>query len=100
MTELDPKCLDERQDAFALTNKGELIPCCWLDCHRSRTTDKEYQKLLSVSRIDDYDDIEEIFFTDEWLSFIRNLYNGKGFKECHFKCKKEAIHIREVVVDD
>lgn len=100
MTDLDPKCLKKEPspgNAFALTNKGELIPCCWLDSHAGRTTDKEYQKLLSVSKVSDYENIEDIFLTEEWQLFLQNLYKGKGFKECHLKCKAGDIHIREVV---
>ena len=30
-SELDPKCFDRRQESYAITNRMELIPCCWLD---------------------------------------------------------------------
>lgn len=85
--ELDPKCLDDRQPSFALTNRGELIPCCWLDTQLNRH-DEDYQKLLAVSKIEDYDSIGEILFTDEWIQFSKNISNGIGFIFCYRACKK------------
>ena len=85
--ELDPKCLDNRQENFGLTNRGELIPCCWLDTPLNRH-DKDYQKLLAVSKIEDYDSIHEILLTDEWVEFSKNISNGIGFGICHLTCKK------------
>jgi len=86
-TELDPKCLTGGQEAFAITNRGELIPCCWLDNQVNRR-DPDYIKLLIASHIQDYDSIEEILFTDEWLEFQDNLKKGIGFTICHLVCKK------------
>ena len=85
--ELDPKCLDNRQPSFGMTNRGELIPCCWVDTQVNRF-DKDYQKLLSVSKIEDYNDINEILLTDEWLDFVENISKGVGFLGCYFACQK------------
>lgn len=85
--ELDPKCLDKRQAAFGFTNRGEVIPCCWLDTSRN-DPDPDYQRLLKVSRIEDYDSVEEIFLNPEWIEFVKNLKEGKGFRFCHTVCKK------------
>lgn len=96
-TELDPSCYDSRQPAFAMTNRGEVIPCCWLDTKFNRVDDR-YQKLLMVSNIDDYDDISEIFLTDEWVQFYQDLRNHKGFPSCHVHCRKreKPAHRREI----
>ena len=76
-TELDPKCIDGRQEAFAITNRGELIPCCWLDTQVNRK-DHDYMELLLASYIDDYDSIEEILLQTSGLSFRENLKKVKG----------------------
>ena len=99
--ELDPKCLDDRQPAFGMTNRGELIPCCWMD-NKTNRYDKDYQKLLKVSKISDYDSIDELLLTDEWIQFAKNIANGKGFVWCHHVCKKRETnqHKRESWYED
>lgn len=96
-SELDPKCFDNRQEAFALTNRMEVIPCCWLDTQANRKN-PEYQKLLLASRLQDYDSVEEIFMQEEWIEFRNNLIQGKGFPICHLVCKKRntAQHKKEI----
>jgi hypothetical protein len=88
--EIDPKCFDDRQPGFALTNCGELIPCCWADGFPKNDKDPTYQKLLKVSKIADYDSIDEILMTDEWLEFAENLSKGKGMQVCYEVCKKSV----------
>ena len=99
--ELDPKCLDDRQPSFGMTNRGELIPCCWVDNQTNRF-DKDYQQLISVSKIEDYDTIDEILLTDEWIKFSKNLAEGIGFLSCHQTCKKTEVaqHKRENWYED
>lgn len=97
---LDPKCLNGKQAAYAMTNKGELIPCCWLDTQEQRA-EQDYQEFLWASRIDDYDSIEEIFLTDEWVEFFKNLKEGRGFLKCHDICKwrENDSHKHETFMD-
>ena len=97
-TEIAPKCFNNIQDAFGTTNRGEIIPCCWLDTQSTRR-DPDYQKLLEVSRIDDYDSIDEIFLTDEWIDFFNNLKKGIGFPVCYKICKKreQGQHKKESI---
>lgn len=99
--EIDPKCLDDRQPSFGLTNRGELIPCCWMDNQTNRY-DEDYQKLLAVSKIEDYDSIDEILYTDEWIQFSKNISNGIGFISCYQVCKKRETpqHKRESFYKD
>ena len=85
--ELDPKCLDGRLPYFAVTNRGELIPCCYLDDERLRNN-LDFQKLKMVSHIDDYNHIEDILKTEEWQLFYSNLKQGKGFAPCYSVCAK------------
>lgn len=86
MKKLDPKCLKGEMQA-ALTNRGELIPCCYCDTQRT-LADPEFQKLLKVSKIKDYDTIEEIYLTKEWIEFVDNLKNNKGPWACWRTCEK------------
>jgi hypothetical protein len=86
-SELDPKCISGSQEAFAITNRGEVIPCCWLDTSIQRK-DMDYGMLTLASNLDDYDSIDEILLQDEWVQFRNNLRQGKGFALCHHVCKK------------
>ena len=85
--ELDPKCINGDQEAFAITNRGELIPCCWLDTYVQKM-EHDYGMLTLASNLNDYDSIEEILLQDEWVDFRTNLRNGKGFAICYLVCKK------------
>ena len=89
-SELDPKCITGVQEAFAITNRGEVIPCCWLDTSAQKK-ELEYGMLTLASNLDDYDSIEEILLQDEWVEFRNNLRKGKGFALCHHVCKKRDI---------
>jgi Iron-sulfur cluster-binding domain len=85
--ELDPMCL-RNEISFAVTNRGELIPCC--RCDNPKTIqDPEFQKLLAVSKISDYDRIEDILNTEEWIQFESNLRAHKGPPVCRTTCKKD-----------
>ena len=87
MKELDPICFKGRI-GMAITNNGELIPCCRLDDGRARYNDPEFQKLLAVSKISDYDSIDDILETKEWKLFYENLRNHIGPKPCWRTCGK------------
>ena len=84
---LDAKCMDKRQGNFGFTNRGELIPCCWLDTQGNRK-EEAYKKLLSVSSIKDHDSVEDIIMQKEWIDFFKGLKEGRGFPQCHHVCKK------------
>jgi len=98
--ELDPLCL-KGKIAMAITNRGELIPCCRCDDPHT-INDPEFQKLLKVSKISDYETIEEILQTDEWKKFEKNLRNHIGPKGCWYTCRKNkpAQDIQTVSVVD
>ena len=86
MKKLDPKCLKGEMQP-ALTNRGELIPCCYCDTQIT-LENPEFQKLLKVSKIKDYDTIEEIYLTKEWIEFKKDLENDKGPWACWVTCVK------------
>ena len=87
-----PKCFPhgkERRQQVALTNKGELIPCCWLD-QRDKLKHPTMVALLKVSKVDDYEKIEDIFKTNEWQEFAKNLAEknmDKIMPVCKDHCK-------------
>jgi|SRR6056297_779578 len=85
-TELDPQCF-KGTIAYAVTNRGHLIPCCRCD-DPATMNDPEFQKLLAVSKISDYDNIDEILSTKEWIEFVENLKNHKGPHACFHTCRK------------
>lgn len=86
MKKLDPKCLDGRLQA-AVNNRGELIPCCYCDT-KGAWADPKFRQLLKVSKISDYDSIEEIYLTKEWIDFKKDLENDKGPWACFNTCLK------------
>lgn len=82
---------NERQSA-AVTNRGHLIPCCWLDTPNT-LKHPIMKKLLKVSKIDDHNSIEDILLTKEWQDFARNLTESnidKILPECYKMCKKRS----------
>jgi len=81
---LMPKCFNGHLQA-AITNRGHLIPCCYCDT-KTNLSSPEMIKLLKVSKIEDYDSIEEILLTDEWLEFANNLASDKGPPACWNVC--------------
>jgi hypothetical protein len=84
--ELDPMCL-KGTISLAVTNQGYLVPCC--RCDDSRTiNDPEFQKLLAVSKIDDYKNIEQIIYTKEWSKFKSELEQHRGPAACWSVCRK------------
>lgn len=82
---LDPKCFKEEM-GFAITNRGELIPCCRCD-NTMNDNDVEFQKLLAVSNISNYEKIEDILKTKPWKRFYKNLSNDIGPPSCYHSCK-------------
>ena len=84
--ELRPLCF-EGQMSFAVTNRGHLIPCCWCDDPKTMD-DPEFQKLLTVSKIEDYESIDQILTKVEWIEFNKNLQQNRGPNACITKCRK------------
>lgn len=84
--ELDPKCL-KGTIALAVTNQGYLVPCCRCDDPRTMNN-PEFQKLLAVSKISDYENIEQIMYTEEWSKFKSELEQHRGPAACWSLCQK------------
>jgi len=92
---LKPKCFEGFP--LAITNKGYVVPCCYCDAPKTMK-DPEFKKLLMVSNINFYDDLEDIFLNQEWLDFYENLKQHKGPPACMATCgikegrTRHAIH--------
>ena len=103
---LEPRCMpakgsiEERMQA-AITNRGELIPCCWID----QSTALEHptiKRMLKVSKISDHNSIEDILLTKEWQDFARNLAERnlkKIVPVCITHCKKRTGRDRQKIED-
>jgi hypothetical protein len=94
--ELDPLCF-KGSIAFAVTNRGHLIPCCRCDDPLT-INDPEFQKLLSVSKISEYDSIDQILATNEWKEFEENLRNHTGPDACIRTCQKHKSQNTKQVI--
>jgi hypothetical protein len=81
---LDPICFKGFQ--MVVTNTGYLLPCCYCD-DQWTLEDLEFKKLMTVSKIDEYDTLDEIVFSKEWKDFEENLINHKGPPACMSVCR-------------
>jgi len=100
---LDPLCF--KQWSMFRNSLGYLLPCCYCNIDES-FYDSEFQKLVSVSKIDEHETIEEIVFSKEWKDFEENLRNDKGPPCCMSFCKinddkkNEIRNMTYINVDD
>ena len=84
--------------SFAITNKGELLPCCYCD-NQKTLNDPDFKKLTKVSKLADYDKIEDIFKNKEWKEFYDLLKNDRApCHACYITCgvKEDGTPIMEV----
>lgn len=85
---LEPKCLSG-DIAFAVSNRGHLIPCCRCDSPHTMD-DPHFKKLLDVSVISRENTVDKILATREWLEFTEDLKKNIGPRACQLTCKKES----------
>tara|TARA_B100000524_G_C23572111_1_gene342234 strand:+ start:46 stop:420 length:375 start_codon:yes stop_codon:yes gene_type:complete len=97
---LKPKCLPDPDNKdfqpmpLAIDNRGHLIPCCWCD-HPKTTKAELYKPLYKVSKLEDYNSIDEILDTKEWKEFEDDLVQARDVGDnlnrinqtCLFHCK-------------
>ncbi len=92
---LMPRCMFKnkiKSQQAAVSNRGHLIPCCWLD--NAKTINHPIMKeLLKVSKINEVEDIEQIVFSKEWQEFEKNLRERNMDKILH--CCKHHCRLRE-----
>ena len=89
----EPKCINGTMQA-AVTNRGHLIPCCWLDDKSKHHMNHPImQSLLKVSKISEVDDIEQIVLSKEWINFKKNL-EEENFDKILPTCKRQC-QVRE-----
>ena len=100
--DFSPRCLpiddindyqnNENRQSAAMTNRGELIPCCWLDTPET-LKHPIMQKMLKVSKIDENETVKDILFSKEWREFAKNLVErnmDKVLPACIDHCKKRT----------
>jgi len=83
---------------MAVTKDGYLVPCCYCDV-TDTMQDSKFKKLLAVSKISDYDSIQEILDTKEWKLFERNLKENKGPPACMRNCQKDVMVRQNNAID-
>ena len=71
---LEPRCMPKHgakdfRMSPAVTNRGELIPCCWCDPPRA-SKDPIMKQMLKVSKISDYNNIEDS--VDELVGIVHS----------------------------
>lgn len=101
---LEPRCMPakgsiEKRMQAAMTNRGELIPCCWMD-QASALEHPVMKQMLKVSKISEHNSIEDILLTKEWQEFARNLAEknlDKVLPVCITHCKKRTGRDRQKV---
>ena len=94
---LEPRCMPkhgsiEYRMSPAVTNRGELIPCCWCDQQRA-LKHPIMKEMLKVSKISDHNSIEDILLTKEWQEFAKNLAEknlDKVLPVCIIHCQKRS----------
>lgn len=89
---INPKCINDGMD-FAVSNRGYLLPCCYCDIPRMYE-DPEFAKLVAVSKISDYDNIEQILNTKQWKRFYKNLQRNKGPYACRTVCRVDKSKLQ------
>ncbi len=98
--ELEPRCMikdnknfskySSKMD-FAVTNRGHLVPCCFID-QPEELDDPIMKKMLKVSKISEHDSVKDIIYSDEWKEFATNLAENnidKVMPVCVLHCSKE-----------
>ena len=90
--ELEPRCMiqgNERRQQAAVTNRGHLIPCCWID-QTEELKHPTMQKILAVSKISEVESIDEILLSEPWQKIAKDLAEN-NFKEIMPVCVTHCI---------
>ncbi len=90
--ELEPRCMlqgNERRQQAAVTNRGHLIPCCWID-QKEELKHPTMQKMLAVSKINEVESIDQILLSEPWQKFAKDLAE-RNFKEIMPTCVTHCI---------
>lgn len=98
MIELDPLCLKPGMKQLAMTNRGQLMPCCHLESEYN-LHDPRMIKLLDASSVYDHS-VEEILLSDEWIEFEDNLRNNIGPVACYLTCPKTSCERNATVIEE
>lgn len=94
--QLKPMCFDDFQ--MAITKEGFLLPCCYCDDFGT-LNDPTMKKLLTVSNINNYNNIGDILKTKEWKQFYKNLKRNVGPPACIRTCSVNTKIRNDVHID-
>lgn len=86
-----PKCMNGRK-VFAHSPGGWILPCSWVSPNLNNPEEKITQDLFNESlKIENVDSIEDILFSDEWLSFFEIIREG-NIEKLPKPCKKYCVN--------
>jgi len=77
---IKPMCIRGNMN-LAVTNRGQLLPCCKCDTHRMMK-DPEFKKLVDNSYLTDYNSVNDILNNDYYKAFQESLERNR----CPFAC--------------
>jgi|TARA_B110000858_G_C17569158_1_gene366033 hypothetical protein len=88
-----PKCLaddDTAMKQLGYSATGHILPCCWCD-----NGDPGFEAMLTEElKIENNDNIEDIFKSKVWQTFAKKLDIGKGLPHtCMRYCGKGKKYI-------
>ena len=92
--ELDPLCFKD-EIAFAVTNKGVLVPCCRFD-DPATMGDPQMKPLIEASKISENNTVDDILKKEEWKEFADNLSKNIGPPACLTTCAKAKKYSQNV----
>lgn len=73
-TQLCPRCIFDDQD-LTLSSEGYFTPCCWLDDELYRSQPYVNDFFKPHLNIENHENIQDIFDSDEWSEFWNILLN-------------------------
>lgn len=87
----EPKCMTGRK-VFAHSPAGWILPCSWVSPNLNNPKEEITENLFSDNlKIENVDSIEDILFSDEWLSFFDIIKKG-DIEELPSPCKKYCVN--------
>ena len=94
---LRPRCLPNPDDPnyismpLAINNRGYILPCCWCD-EKSVTTSERFKKIYNVSKLENFDTVEQLMGQPEWKEFENDLVRARDVGDNLNKINGVCIH--------
>jgi hypothetical protein len=89
---IKPRCLTFNPKSYhkpaAYTSDGFMLPCCWLDDPKNDYGVEYFGLKDEHIRVNKFNELKDIFLSDEWDHFFDTLLNNQGqaMKHCKYKC--------------